>query len=1137
MKNLNRHIAKTAIRATNSVLNFFVLVVIVLLLGFASYGLWDSEQLYANASVSNYTAYKPTEANTGLSFKELQDINPEVFAWLTVYGTHIDYPVTQAEDNMKYVNTNAENHFSASGAIFLDCDNNRDFSDFASIIYGHHMERQAMFGEIGSFQNQEVFEAHRYGNLYYNGQDHGLEFFAFLHIDAYDSRFFNTRVSADNRQTYLDDIFANALHQRDIALSPDDHLVLLTTCSPTTTNGRDVLVGRISNTVFADSFLESHQGNGNGYVSTAHSGNIFGLLPLWAWLPILSIIVLILLALLLRNKKSAQDSDEVSEDVSDDVSDNVSGKTSDRASGRTSGKTSGKLKVQSAKPARRIRRSAPKTARSRRAKANRNRKLGLRILSMTIVLFYVTVMLPTTSLGEEFVPEVSISAEANETEQHETVTEEVDSVEDVDFSEDEAVLAEDVELDEEAVLADDAIFALEAEEEEPEEPTETDSTTIDLSARSDSVVGPGYTITGGPAYPFDQHYLEVDPRGVLVFNAAANGNTYNIIQTGIPNDLIASSIGVKYGSSMVGTIEVQNGVNITLIISEIDYIGSISILGTGRLTLILDGQSRIWGNIHVPAGSQFTLASLSGGDGDILNMPSDSAAVSYNARIGSSGNNSSMLDNTAGQITINSGIVNMTVHSMGAGIGGGGGGVNAAAGSGGNITINGGRIQIYQYGVGSYDGTGFSGAGIGGGGGSEANHNGAGAGNVLITGGTVIVRQYTRAAGIGGGSYGPAGNIEIRGGYVDVEVIRAAEKPYAGDGTAIGNSSGTNAGTGTITISGGTVRAVAINTAIGRMQGGSIGNHLNIYITGGSIYARGTSGPGIGYVSESYGSTLSITGGTVVAESIKVSAIGGFSDAPAFILGAAADVWAISGGTRPAFNVADNQGDGYYVNASLETKISSSNATDLLVYSAGVYQRTLSLPAGYQNFGYSSNQASQRTDTIIAQYGTTVLGTIVRTYDNSSQIYSIKTNAGYSSHSKVAGVLTVKLGSTSGMQLTVTEQYVDIDGNPMPDMPPTTTTMAFGALYTKEIPEVDDYIAVGHRWDTTNDDSYIVGNPELQVYFSATIYFVYMLDDRLHVPPPVGLDSGNTAIGFALLASIFLLAALTLPRTLTRSRV
>jgi len=168
--NKAERVGRKAVKAANGIINSTVLTIIILLVSFASYAMWDSGQVYNAASAARYEVYKPGAEDGGKSFGELQAVNPEVCSWLTVYGTNIDYPVTQGEDNMKYVNTNAEGGYSLSGSIFLDSGNSRDFSDFNSIIFGHHMEKQTMFGEIGLFSDKGYFDARPYGNLYYAGR-------------------------------------------------------------------------------------------------------------------------------------------------------------------------------------------------------------------------------------------------------------------------------------------------------------------------------------------------------------------------------------------------------------------------------------------------------------------------------------------------------------------------------------------------------------------------------------------------------------------------------------------------------------------------------------------------------------------------------------------------------------------------------------------------------------------------------------------------------------------------------------------------------------------------------------------------------------------------------------------------------
>ena len=302
------HIGKKVVWLADSIVNFCVLIVILLLLVFGCYAVWDSGLVANGALATRYEAYKPSAANGGKTFQELQDINPDVFSWLTVYGTHIDYPVVQSEDNQRYINTNAEGHHALTGAIFLDYRNNHNFSDFNNIIYGHHMEKQAMFGEIGRFADEEYFDTHRYGMLYYGGIEHGVEFFAFFHCDGYDTNVYNPGVTGlENQQAYLDMIRGMSTYVRDdVPVTTDNRIVMLSTCSSISTNGRDILVGVISDEVVDDPFISEITVG-----STTHPV-IRGVTDLWSQAPawekgliivVLPLLLVLLLALLMNKRK------------------------------------------------------------------------------------------------------------------------------------------------------------------------------------------------------------------------------------------------------------------------------------------------------------------------------------------------------------------------------------------------------------------------------------------------------------------------------------------------------------------------------------------------------------------------------------------------------------------------------------------------------------------------------------------------------------------------------------------------------------------------------------------------------------------------------------------------------------------
>jgi len=286
-------IGRKAIRLAIKTLDTAVLIIILLFIAVDCYAVWDARQAYTWAEAAHYEIYKPDAQTQDHSFEELGDINPEVFAWLSVYGTRIDYPVVQGSDNQKYINTNALGQYSLSGAIFLDARCSKAFLDFPSIVYGHHMEKNAMFGEIGNFADKEYFDARPYGSLYYSGEEHGLEIFAFLHCDAYDTRVFRTRIAErEEREVYLALLLERATYTRHIGVTPDDRIVLLSTCSSGSTNGRDILAGRIMDKTYENGFLATD--TGKLFVAGRLTG-LWARVPLWGKIAVFSLLPLLLL--------------------------------------------------------------------------------------------------------------------------------------------------------------------------------------------------------------------------------------------------------------------------------------------------------------------------------------------------------------------------------------------------------------------------------------------------------------------------------------------------------------------------------------------------------------------------------------------------------------------------------------------------------------------------------------------------------------------------------------------------------------------------------------------------------------------------------------------------------------------------
>lgn len=234
------------INIADKLVNGLILLFFVPLLLYGVYALWDAQQVYKQADGAVYQTYRPT-ADADQSFEELRQVNPEVFGWLSIEDTNIDYPLVQAENNSKYVNTDVNGAFSLAGSIFLDYHNDKSFTDVNHVIYGHHMQKDAMFGELEQFGDQTYFDEHPRGEIFYDGEWHNIDFFAFVATDAYDAVLFNTELDgAEGNKIYLDYVKEHAQNFRPLYFSAEEHYIALSTCTSDSTNGRHILIGRIT---------------------------------------------------------------------------------------------------------------------------------------------------------------------------------------------------------------------------------------------------------------------------------------------------------------------------------------------------------------------------------------------------------------------------------------------------------------------------------------------------------------------------------------------------------------------------------------------------------------------------------------------------------------------------------------------------------------------------------------------------------------------------------------------------------------------------------------------------------------------------------------------------------------------------
>lgn len=219
---------------------------VLVLLG--CYAMYDSYLVYNSAVDNSILKFKPgyeTDSDDDIT-KEIQG---NMVAWISIDGTSIDYPIMQGENNNEYLNKNPYGEYSLSGSIFLDSRNASDFSDRYSLIYGHHMSGDVMFGALDAYLEKSYLESHRNGEIIINNHTYKVSYFAVLEADATNRVVFApTESDVNETWSYLRE-HAKFWNEDVITKEQIDKeslsLIALSTCQQSNSNARTLVFGFI----------------------------------------------------------------------------------------------------------------------------------------------------------------------------------------------------------------------------------------------------------------------------------------------------------------------------------------------------------------------------------------------------------------------------------------------------------------------------------------------------------------------------------------------------------------------------------------------------------------------------------------------------------------------------------------------------------------------------------------------------------------------------------------------------------------------------------------------------------------------------------------------------------------------------
>ena len=170
-----------------------------------------------------------------IDFEYLWSIDPNIFAWITIEGTNIDYPIVKhPTDDGYYLYHTIEGYSGYPGAIYTYGYTAADFSQFNTIVYGHNMAAGTMFADLNRYSDRSFMDAHRTAMIYTPEAEYSYTIYAFVYYnDRLIDTWFDQRDPID-RQAFLDSFYdlgsSRTYVLDDVDVDINSHIITLETC-------------------------------------------------------------------------------------------------------------------------------------------------------------------------------------------------------------------------------------------------------------------------------------------------------------------------------------------------------------------------------------------------------------------------------------------------------------------------------------------------------------------------------------------------------------------------------------------------------------------------------------------------------------------------------------------------------------------------------------------------------------------------------------------------------------------------------------------------------------------------------------------------------------------------------------------
>lgn len=173
----------------------------------------------------------PQDQLADVDLDSLREINGDVLAWIVIPDTVLSYPVVQCGDNQYYLNRTWQDKRSSVGAIFMDCECSPDFGGFNTIIYGHRMNNESMFGVLHSYENVDFWREHPAVYIVTDGGVQVYDIFAAFEVGVQEIVYRLDVEESGLEQEWIDFSLEHSVIDTEVVPGPEGRMLTLSTCT------------------------------------------------------------------------------------------------------------------------------------------------------------------------------------------------------------------------------------------------------------------------------------------------------------------------------------------------------------------------------------------------------------------------------------------------------------------------------------------------------------------------------------------------------------------------------------------------------------------------------------------------------------------------------------------------------------------------------------------------------------------------------------------------------------------------------------------------------------------------------------------------------------------------------------------